>query len=288
MPRSLPSPKARSLFSSVSWPRPASSARKPRAGRRGRRARAARLRRRVARGAESISGDPLQVSRKAPTPAARWWSGASPRAPGRRCSSTAMSTWCGRQPAALAQSALRAQAARRLAARRGAGDMKCGFAMVLLAVEALRRGRAAALTGSLVFVSAIERSARATARSRRCAPACSAMRCSCPSDRARPVARRPGCCGGDITVSGRAGHAHEPTRARTRSSPASRWPAGYEHSKTISTAAGQRASRAASSTSHHRGRRLALQRPRGRSARRARGFPPDGLRTPPRALCARR
>jgi acetylornithine deacetylase len=39
---------------------------------------------------------------------------------------------------------------------RGAGDMKCGFAMVLLAVEALRRAAPGALTGSLVFVSAIE------------------------------------------------------------------------------------------------------------------------------------
>ena len=39
---------------------------------------------------------------------------------------------------------------------RGAGDMKCGFAMVLLAVEALQRAAPHSLRGSIVFVSAIE------------------------------------------------------------------------------------------------------------------------------------
>ena len=39
---------------------------------------------------------------------------------------------------------------------RGAGDMKCGFAMALLVIEALLRATPSALAGTLVFVSAIE------------------------------------------------------------------------------------------------------------------------------------
>ena len=93
---------------------------------------------------------------------------------------------------------------------RGAGDMKCGFAMVLLAVEALRRAAPAALAGSLVFVSSIEEecTGNGTLASIRAGVLGDAVLLPEPTALDLLLGGA-GVLWCDVTVSGRAGHAHE-------------------------------------------------------------------------------
>ena len=93
---------------------------------------------------------------------------------------------------------------------RGAGDMKSGFAMVLLAVEALRRAAPAALGGSLVFVSAIEEecTGNGTLASIRAGVLGDAVLLPEPTGLDLLLGGA-GVLWSDITVTGRAGHAHE-------------------------------------------------------------------------------
>ena len=92
---------------------------------------------------------------------------------------------------------------------RGAGDMKSGFAMVLLAVEALRRAAPAALGGSLVFVSAIEEecTGNGTLASIRAGVLGDAVLLPEPTGLDLLLGGA-GVLWCDITVTGRAGHAH--------------------------------------------------------------------------------
>jgi acetylornithine deacetylase len=93
---------------------------------------------------------------------------------------------------------------------RGAGDMKCGFAMVLLAVEALRRASPDALAGSLVFVSAIEEecTGNGTLASIRAGVLGDAVLLPEPTGLDLLLAGA-GVLWCDIAVTGRAGHANE-------------------------------------------------------------------------------
>ena len=93
---------------------------------------------------------------------------------------------------------------------RGAGDMKCGFAMVLLAVEALRRAAPGALAGSLVFVSSIEEecTGNGTLASIRAGVLGDAVLLPEPTGLDLLLGGA-GVLWCDMTVSGRAGHAHE-------------------------------------------------------------------------------
>jgi acetylornithine deacetylase len=93
---------------------------------------------------------------------------------------------------------------------RGAGDMKCGFAMVLLAVEALQRAAPEALTGSLVFVSAIEEecTGNGTLASIRAGVLGDAVLLPEPTGLDLLLGGA-GVLWCDVTVAGRAGHAHE-------------------------------------------------------------------------------
>jgi len=93
---------------------------------------------------------------------------------------------------------------------RGAGDMKCGFAMVLLAVEAVRRAAPAALNGSLVFVSAIEEecTGNGTLASIRAGVTGDAVLLPEPTGLDLLLGGA-GVLWCDVTVDGRAGHAHE-------------------------------------------------------------------------------
>ncbi|MDP9256259.1 MAG: ArgE/DapE family deacylase [Actinomycetota bacterium] len=93
---------------------------------------------------------------------------------------------------------------------RGAGDMKCGFAMVLLAVEALRRAAPEALGGSLVFVSAIEEecTGNGTLASIRAGVTGDAVLLPEPTGLDLLLGGA-GVLWCDVTVCGRAGHAHE-------------------------------------------------------------------------------
>jgi acetylornithine deacetylase len=92
---------------------------------------------------------------------------------------------------------------------RGAGDMKCGFAMVLLALEALQRTEHAALTGSLIFVSAIEEECggNGTLASLRAGVHGDAVLLPEPTDLDLLVGGS-GVLWCDLAVRGRAGHAH--------------------------------------------------------------------------------
>jgi acetylornithine deacetylase len=93
---------------------------------------------------------------------------------------------------------------------RGAGDMKCGFAMVLLAVEALQRAAPSSLRGSLVFVSAIEEecTGNGTLAALRAGVVGDAVLLPEPTGLDFLLGGA-GVLWCDITVSGRAGHAHE-------------------------------------------------------------------------------
>jgi acetylornithine deacetylase len=93
---------------------------------------------------------------------------------------------------------------------RGAGDMKCGFAMVLLAVEALLRTAPETLAGSLVFVSAIEEecTGNGTLASIRAGVVGDAVLLPEPTGLDLLLGGA-GVLWCDLTVSGRAGHAHE-------------------------------------------------------------------------------
>ena len=93
---------------------------------------------------------------------------------------------------------------------RGAGDMKCGFAMVLLAVEALQRGDPGALGGSLAFVSAIEEecTGNGTLASLRAGVLGDAVLLPEPTDLELLVGGS-GVLWCDLAVSGRPGHAHD-------------------------------------------------------------------------------
>ena len=71
---------------------------------------------------------------------------------------------------------------------RGAGDMKGGFAMGLLAVAALRRAMPGALSGELSFLSVIEEECTGNGTLAACHAGCSATLPSCSS---RPVSA---CC----------------------------------------------------------------------------------------------
>ena len=95
---------------------------------------------------------------------------------------------------------------------RGAGDMKCGFAMVLLAVEALRRAEPGALRGSLVFVSAIEEecTGNGTLASLRAGVSADAVLLPEPTDLELLVGGA-GVLWCDFAVAGHAGHAHSAT-----------------------------------------------------------------------------
>ena len=151
--------------------------------------------------------------------------------------------------------------------------MKCGFAMVLLAVEALLPRRPGALGGSLVFVSAIEEecTGNGTLASIRAGVVGDAVLLPEPTGLDLLLGGA-GVLWCDIAVNGRAGHAHEAdaganpilaclaladgaARARGRSQPR--------------PGRGRGALRR--QRRHHRGRRLALQRSCRRAARRARG-----------------
>ncbi len=93
---------------------------------------------------------------------------------------------------------------------RGAGDMKCGFAMVLLAVEALRRAEPGAIGGTLAFVSAIEEecTGNGTLASLRAGVLGDAVLLPEPTELEILVGGS-GVLWCDFTVSGRAGHAHD-------------------------------------------------------------------------------
>ena len=93
---------------------------------------------------------------------------------------------------------------------RGAGDMKCGFAMALLAVEALLRAAPEALAGSLVFVSAIEEecTGNGTLASIRAGVVGDAVLLPEPTGLDLLLGGA-GVLWCELTVSGRAGHAHE-------------------------------------------------------------------------------
>jgi acetylornithine deacetylase len=93
---------------------------------------------------------------------------------------------------------------------RGAGDMKCGFAMVLLAVEALRRSAPGALAGSLVFVSAIEEecTGNGTLAAIRAGVRGDAVLLPEPTELDLLLGGA-GVLWCDVVVSGRAGHAHD-------------------------------------------------------------------------------
>jgi acetylornithine deacetylase len=93
---------------------------------------------------------------------------------------------------------------------RGAGDMKCGFAMVLLAVEALQRAEPAAIGGSLAFVSAIEEecTGNGTLAALRAGVLGDAVLLPEPTG-LEILTGGSGVLWCDIVVSGRAGHAHD-------------------------------------------------------------------------------
>jgi acetylornithine deacetylase len=93
---------------------------------------------------------------------------------------------------------------------RGAGDMKCGFAMVLLAVEALRRAAPEALGGTLLFVSAIEEecTGNGTLASIRAGVLGDGVLLPEPTGLDLLLGGA-GVLWCDVAVSGRAGHAHE-------------------------------------------------------------------------------
>jgi acetylornithine deacetylase len=93
---------------------------------------------------------------------------------------------------------------------RGAGDMKCGFAMVLLAVEALQRAAPSAFGGALAFVSAIEEecTGNGTLAALRAGVLGDAVLLPEPTDLGILVGGS-GVLWCDFAVSGRAGHAHD-------------------------------------------------------------------------------
>jgi acetylornithine deacetylase len=93
---------------------------------------------------------------------------------------------------------------------RGAGDMKCGFAMALLAVEALLRREPGGLDGDLVFVSAIEEecTGNGTLASIRAGVVGDAVLLPEPTGLDLLLGGA-GVLWCEIAVSGRAGHAHE-------------------------------------------------------------------------------
>lgn len=93
---------------------------------------------------------------------------------------------------------------------RGAGDMKCGFAMVLLAVEALRRAEPKAISGTLAFVSAIEEecTGNGTLAALRAGVTGDAVLLPEPTELEILVGGS-GVLWCDLAVSGRAGHAHD-------------------------------------------------------------------------------
>jgi acetylornithine deacetylase len=93
---------------------------------------------------------------------------------------------------------------------RGAGDMKCGFAMVLLAVEALRRAEPEAIGGTLAFVSAIEEecTGNGTLAALRAGVLGDAVLLPEPTGLEILVGGS-GVLWCDFAVSGRAGHAHD-------------------------------------------------------------------------------
>jgi acetylornithine deacetylase len=93
---------------------------------------------------------------------------------------------------------------------RGAGDMKCGFAMVLLAVEALRRAEPEAIGGTLAFVSAIEEecTGNGTLAALRAGVLGDAVLLPEPTELEILVGGS-GVLWCDFAVSGRAGHAHD-------------------------------------------------------------------------------
>ena len=93
---------------------------------------------------------------------------------------------------------------------RGAGDMKCGFAMVLLAVEALRRAEPGAIGGTLAFVSAIEEecTGNGTLAALRAGVLGDAVVLPEPTGLEILVGGS-GVLWCDFAVSGRAGHAHD-------------------------------------------------------------------------------
>jgi acetylornithine deacetylase len=92
---------------------------------------------------------------------------------------------------------------------RGAGDMKCGFAMVLLAVEALRRAEPEGIGGTLTFVSTIEEecTGNGTLASLRAGLLGDAVLLPEPTELEILVGGS-GVLWCDFAVSGRAGHAH--------------------------------------------------------------------------------
>ena len=173
---------------------------------------------------------------------------------------------------------------------RGAGDMKCGFAMALLAVEALLRAAPEALAGSLVFVSAIEEecTGNGTLASIRAGVVGDAVLLPEPTGLDLLLGGA-GVLWCELTVSGRAGHAHEAEAGRTPSSRAWRSLTGCGRSRTSSIAAAPRERRATSSTSARS--RAATGPPAPPSAPGsacAWDSLRSGLRTRPRAPCARR
>ena len=93
---------------------------------------------------------------------------------------------------------------------RGAGDMKCGFAMVLLAVEALQRAEPAALRRALTFVSSIEEecTGNGTLAALRAGVLGDAVLLPEPTD-LELLLGGSGVLWCDIAVSGHAGHAHD-------------------------------------------------------------------------------
>ena len=174
---------------------------------------------------------------------------------------------------------------------RGAGDMKCGFAMVLLAVEALKRAAPAALRGSLVFVSAIEEecTGNGTLASIRAGVRGDAVLLPEPTALDLMLGGA-GVLWCELAVSGRAGHAHD---ADAGSNPilACLALAGelreLERELNQAPARGRRALRR--QRRHDRGRGLAFELPDRRAPRRARSAsPPTGTWRRRSARCAMR
>ena len=144
---------------------------------------------------------------------------------------------------------------------RGAGDMKCGFAMVLLAVEALQRAEPGALAGTLAFVSAIEEecTGNGTLASLRAGVLGDAVLLPEPTD-LELLLGGSGVLWCDFAVSGRAGHAHD---AHAGANPilACLALAGElrELESELNAARAEGEERCVDQRRHDRGRRLALE-----------------------------
>ena len=173
---------------------------------------------------------------------------------------------------------------------RGAGDMKSGFAMVLLAVEALRRAAPAALAGSLVFVSAIEEecTGNGTLASIRAGVLGDAVLLPEPTGLDLLLGGA-GVLWCDITVTGRAGHAHEADAGANPILACLALAAGLRTLEDeLNRGRAQDEARCVVNVGTIEGGDWRSSAPVGARLGVRVGFPPDWQATPPRARCARR